>query len=69
MISRKKCLITYKLDATSFEKPQFSPRNQANPGEVSMNLESLTKIINSILYTLPRILAPLEAIPEKLTTK
>ena len=36
--------------------------NGQNPGEVSMDSNSLEKTLNSILNTLPRTLAPLEAI-------
>ena len=37
---------------------QFSSRSWANPGEVSMNSNSLDKTLNFILNTLPRTLAP-----------
>ena len=36
--------------------------NGQNPGEGSMDSNSLEKTLNSILNTLPRTLAPLEAI-------
>ena len=39
-------------------KAQFPPKSRANPGEVSMDSNSLDKILKLLLNTLPRTLAP-----------
>ena len=55
-------LTSWNLLVILLKDANFSSRNRANPGKVSMDLNSLEKTLNSILNTLPRTLAPLEAI-------
>ena len=43
---------------STIRKPQFSPRSRANPDEVSMDSNSVSKTPDISLNTLPRKLAP-----------